>query len=325
MARVLFPVFMAAFLVILIGWAATAPVDPNPPVQEPTGPLVTPGDTILVELTGWYGPPEGPGVVFWSTQEERHHNGTDPDLPFGEVDPLLQTQPQRDRVPTEEEAAAVHRGYYVGHRVGEAFTTPPIPPEEAFGAWDEDRTFNRTLATLPVVVTFGGPQAPWGAIGFANLTEYDAFWRTRAPQPLEPGAVYPCDGQSRWDCRVLERDESGDGALTVERLVDESAEYRLVPFLGFGASAPGFTGHVGVDLGPDNHTFDIQVTPEADTTFQVRSSSHPLLASGTYRVQDVGPEAFVADYAVASTVPPALIGQHVWFDLVIVSIVEPAA
>ncbi len=320
MARILFPTFMAAFLVTLIGWAATTPVDPNPAAQQPLGPLVQPGDTILVELTGWYGEADGPGVVFWSTQEERHNNGTDPDVPFGEVDPLLQVQPQQDRVPTQDEAAAAHREFYAGHRVGEPFTTPRIPPAEAFGAWQTDQTFNRTLATLPVVTTFGGSEAPWDAIGFENLTTYDAFWRSRAPAPLEPGAEYPCDGQGRWDCRVLDRDESGDGTLTVERLVDESAEYRLVPFLGFGASAPGFGGHVGVDVSADGDTFDVQVTPDAGSTFQVRSSSHPLLPSGTYRVSDVQEDVFVADHSTSAAVPPALIGKHIWFDLVIVAI-----
>lgn len=322
MARLLFPIGMAVFLVTLIGWAATTPVEPNPAARQPTGPPVEPGDVILVELTGWYGEAEGLGFVFWSTQEERHNNGTDSQVPLGDVDPLLQVHPQEDRVPTEDSAAAAHQEFYHGRHVGEAFTTPRIPPERAFGAWDGDRTFNRTLATLSVVVTFGGPDVPWQAVGFSNLSAYDAFWRTRAPAPLEPGAEYPCDGQGRWDCRVLERNEAGDGTITVERLVDESAEYRLVPFLGFGASAPGFAGHATVDVAEDGDAFAVKVTPPAGTTFQLRSSSHPALPSGTYRVHGVDAETFTADHSSASTVPPALIGKHIWFDLVIVAVQE---
>lgn len=325
MGRILFPIAVAVFFVTLIAWAATSPVDPNPARREPTTPAVGPGDVIMVELTGWYGEAEGPGFVFWSTQEERHRNGSDPDVPFGDVEPLLQVQPQRDQVPTEDEPTAAQRGFYTGRHVGEAFTTPRIPPEDAFGVWETQRTFNRTLATLSVVVTFGGPDVPWEALGFSNLTEYDEFWRNRAPGPLEPGAVYACDGQGRWDCRVLERDEAGDGTITVERLVDESDEYRLVPFLGFGASAPGFSGHVGVDVSEDGGTFDVTATPVSDSTFQLRSSAHPALPSGTYRVQVVEAAVFVADYSTVSLAPPALIGKHVWFDLVIVSVQEPSS
>lgn len=317
MARWFFPLLMALFLATLVAWAATAPVEQNPREREPPAPVVEPGDVILVELTAWYGDAEGPGLVFWSTQEERHENGT---LPFGDVRPRLETEPVRDQVPPEGQAAPAHAQHYAGHRVGEPFTTPRIAPEDAFGDWQENVSVDRTIDRVTVEATFGGPEAPWSEIGFANLTQYEAFWRSRGFSPLEEGTEYPCDGSGRWQCRIVDKSEAGNGTVTIRRLVDENATYDLVPFLGFGASAPGFEGHVALDVAEDGESFEVLLAPRTDAIFQVRASQNPALPTGTYRVQQVGNESFVADYSGASAVPPQLIGSYVWYDLVVVAI-----
>lgn len=313
----LFPVLMGLFFVAFLGWVFTVPVEPAP--EDPTQRSVraSPGDLVTIEVTGWYGPAQGDGWVFFSTQEERRSGGET--FPEGALEPRYETSPVPFRLGADAAPGdGTLAGEVLGHKVGEPFTTARIPPEDAFGDWELNRAINRSMPSADLAVTLGDASAPWASIGFPDYAAYQQFW-SRNGVTLAPGTEFPCEGPDVWRCRVESIDPNA-GVLTYERQVTDGQTLAISDILGPIQGADDVEGTVEVVLDPGGETFRLVVTPVVGDVFQLRQSTSQLFEAGTWRITAVDLDTFSADYSPNAASAPGLIGQHIWYDLVIVAI-----
>ncbi|HLE47679.1 MAG TPA: hypothetical protein VI818_05225 [Candidatus Thermoplasmatota archaeon] len=316
--HLVFPVVIVGFIAFmgsfLIANPAMPPVSANQPTPSST--LLDPsatvqlGDRVTIELTAFYGP-VGQGSVFFSTEQERATS-----LPIGRIQPSLQTSPISIQVPLERAGPLDLPTLLLGHRVGDAYTTPLIPSDEAFGDWEEERTLSRTLANLPVEVRYdsstflGGEQF--------NASQYVEHWR-REGIDLKPGTVWSCENEELWQCRALEADEDAN-VLRYQRVVTDGQAYAMSAVVAGVQVTGDFAWNVTTVVSPDGLTFDLRVDPPVGVRFQFREPLTQEIRSGTYEVLRVDASSFQANYTTVDNTNADLVGEDIYYEVTIVRI-----
>lgn len=307
-----FPGVILGFLVFLGSFLATTPATPAPEFPGSRFVKVQPGDVVVVEVSGFYGP-YGDGFVFFSTQEERRD-----ELRVGRVEPQFQTSPVSYRMspPDVTDPPEIDQTL-LGHRAGESVTTDQIPARLAFGDWEENLTVERVVATLPGVLRFNSSTV-FGPGERFNLTEYLRFWQ-REGHDLAEGYVWKCEEETLWDCRV-EEILPAQNEIVLRRLVNPAEPYPVRTLFGQIRTAGDldwtFTGHP-VDGG---ERFSLRIDPPAGVRFQLRDSSPGLFDAGTYEVAQVTEAQLALRYSSVRESDPDLVGEPVFYELSILRI-----
>lgn len=307
-----FPAVMAAFLLLFLAFLASVPATPAPEAPESRLLRARPGDSVLLELTGYYGE-SGSGFVFFSTQEERHAA-----LPRGDFEPTLQSAPVT--YPMRADATGGLDGHLVGRRAGESFTTGPIEARFAFGDWIDERELPRTLAELPYEVTFDS-QTQVGPGQTFRVADFVQFWSQRG-HDLREGAIWPCEGDELWDCQVV-RLSTDENVLTYRRLVTDGSAFPVAPVFADLPLGGEFSWDFTVQPGSESDRFSVRLDPPDGARFQFRANAGGPFRAGTYEVLGSDADSIQVRYSSVTASDPALVGREVYYDVVIVRITRP--
>lgn len=316
--QAVFPLAVVLAFIVIATFVASHPAVPFQGDPKLRYLRVEPGDEVVLEVTGYFG---GDGHVWMSTQEERWQanefqgrEGKDP--PRYQTAALsLQVRPQAASQDGTLEAALL------GHRVNRTFTTPQFAAEVSAGVWEHTRTLNRTLEPYPLLVTFDASTR--GFQGAFNLTQYVEFY-ARSGYLLDAGVVYPCEGPERWTCVVVEINASA-GSIVYRRNVKTGDQFPAEIGLEGAPVVPRLGGTLTVTLLEKEQLFTLTWLPIVGDRFQLPQDVPGFLPSGSYEVTAVGPTTFTSQYTVNTRAPPHLIGEPVWYDIVVTSIRRPAS
>lgn len=304
--RFVFPVVMVLFILFFVGFVVSSPAIPADPTNSRLL-RIREGDSVLLEVTGYYGEP-GKGNVFFSTQEERAGQ-----LPMGPVAPQLQTTPVTYHLRGEGGSLDP---FLIGHRTNDSFTTDRVPAAQAFGDWTENVTFARTLAQLPRNVTFDA-STQLGPGQTFNLTEYLAFWKEQGDE-LSEGKRWKCEGPALWDCEVVDINPA-QNSFSFRRLPPNGAQYPVTELWGSLPTGGNMNWNFSVQPATNPDEFSLRLDPPVGTRFQLRSGVGALRA-GTYEITRLDDENAHARYSAVTASDPALVGFDVYYDLVVVRI-----
>ncbi|MBI2078004.1 MAG: hypothetical protein HYT80_06500 [Euryarchaeota archaeon] len=308
-----FPLVILGFLGYMGSFLVSTPAaEPIVPIGERTM-RVEPGDRVTVELTAFYGAP-GESFVFYTTQEERVAN-----LPRGRIepgyDPVLTFN-----VPLEGRGAYDLSNLVIGHRTGDAFTSPVIPPSASLvGDWEERKTIPRAPTTFPVEERQDGSRV---VNGFSfNATQYADRMRELG-YDLAPGLVWPCEADL-WQCRLVSIDYEAN-LLVFERVVENGMKFPMTELM----RASEVRGEADWDItvvDATADTFKIRLDPPVGNRFQLRDHLTPDLRTGTYEVLTVDDASIEVNYTTAANTHAELVGQPTYYDIVVVRIERPEA
>lgn len=313
-----FPLSVAGAFVVLATFVASNPAQPVERDLSQVLLRVEPGDTVWVELTGYYG--DQP-YVFLSTQEERWSKG-ELDSLMGSSRAQLQGEPLQYRLaPAGAAGVGPLDAMLIGARVNRTFTTPQFTPAQGFGEWEESRDFNRTFGPLPLLQSYDAmTQLPTG--GTFNLTRYLQFWATEGYPNLREGSLIPCEGTEGWMCRI-ETIDPANGSFTYRRNVKDGDE---IPFqAAFGRANVPVPGTAIVSVDGPAAAFDLTWSPPVGVRFQLRQALLGFLPAGTFLVDAFGDQTLTARYSSATDSPAHLVGEVTWYDVVVVRIQRPEA
>lgn len=307
-----FPGVILGFLLFLGSFLATTPATPAPEFPGSRLMKVQGGDVVVVEVSGFYGPPDD-AWVFFSTQEERRD-----ELKVGRIEPQFQTSPVSYRMAPSDatDAPAIDRAL-LGHRAGDTVTTEQIPARLAFGDWEENLTMERAVADLPSVLRFNSSTV-FGPGQSFNLTEYLGFWQ-RAGHDLREGYVWKCEEDTLWDCRV-EQVLPAQNEIVVRRLVNPSEPYPVRNLLGQIRLAGDLDWSFAAVPQGSGERFSIRLDPPVGVRFQLRDSYPGLFDAGTYEVVQVTDLQLFLRYSSVRESDPDLVGEAVVYELHILRI-----
>lgn len=310
-----FPLAILAAFGLIVSFVASHPAQPLPGDPSQRFLKVEPGDELVLEVTGYYG---DQGFVFVSTQEERVQSG-ELKSREGPVAP----QYQLPGVPYTVNGRATPAsggldGALLGHKINATFTTPKFEPGLAFGRWEGVREFNRTLDPYPLSNTFNRTTET-GFGGAFNLTQYLAYWARNGYSELTVGSIFPCEGPERWPCKVVRIDASDD-AITYRRDVANGQTWPITIGLEGAGAIPGIQGDAVVRVDEARGEFTLTWRPVDGDLFQLRQDVPGFLPSGTFHVQGTRGDKVLAEYSSNTRAPPHLVGQLVWYDVVVTQI-----
>lgn len=307
LGRFLFPAFIAGFLGFLFMFLFTTPVTPAPEIPDSKLPRAKAGDTVVLELTGYY-ELDGKRYVWFSTQEERRSQ-----LPSGPIPGQFQSQP----VAVELIGNRPLVGALLGKRPGDIVALGPLPGSDFFGEWEGPKSLPREFATYPYSIRLDGDFELTPGQYF-NASDYIGYWRSQGVE-LALNTEWACEGDL-WDCRVTELDTTKN-VLVYRRLVADNAKFSITNLLGGGV----LTGDSSWQFTILNkgETFAVRLDPPVGTLFTLRSDVRGPYVEGTYRVTGLQSTALEVDYSSATPGDPRLVGLGTFFEIQIEAIQPP--